>query len=138
WNQALLLDVRRPLDAALLKQTVEALLAQHDSLRLGFQRAADGRWRQRYHRAAAADELLWVRRVSGRGALEELCEAAQRSLTLKRGSLLRLLLAELPDSGQRLLLVAHHLVVDGVSWRLLLEDLERAYDQLAAGQPVAL
>lgn len=33
------------------------------------------------------------------------------------------------DGGQRLLLVIHHLVVDGVSWRILLEDLQRAYQQ---------
>ncbi len=33
----------------------------------------------------------------------------------------------LPDGSERLLLVIHHLVVDGVSWRILLEDLATAY-----------
>jgi non-ribosomal peptide synthase protein (TIGR01720 family) len=45
----------------------------------------------------------------------------------------------MPDaSEQRLLLVAHHLVVDGVSWRVLLEDLARAYAQLASNSVVNL
>src|SRR5436309_3236360 len=35
-------------------------------------------------------------------------------------------------------LAAHHLVVDGVSWRILLEDLDTAYRQLVAGRPVDL
>jgi hypothetical protein len=43
------------------------------------------------------------------------------------------LLATLPDGSQRLLLTAHHLVVDGVSWRILLEDLQACHDALQAG-----
>ncbi|MGV8442215.1 condensation domain-containing protein, partial [Pseudomonas aeruginosa] len=62
----------------------------------------------------------------------------QRSLDLGSGPLLRALLATLGDGSQRLLLVIHHLVVDGVSWRILLEDLQTAYRQLQAGQAVAL
>ena len=42
------------------------------------------------------------------------------------------------EGGQRLLLVVHHLVVDGVSWRVLLEDLQQALQQLAAGEPPRL
>ncbi len=68
------------------------------------------------------------------GDLSEVVEAAQRSLDLKHGPLLRVLLADLPDGSQRLLLVVHHLVVDGVSWRILLEDLQQAYQSLQAGQ----
>ena len=67
-----------------------------------------------------------------------LCDKAQRSLSLEQGELLRVVLATLPDGSQRLLLAIHHLVVDGVSWRILLEDLQSAYTQLAAGQVVSL
>ncbi|MCR3840964.1 condensation domain-containing protein, partial [Pseudomonas aeruginosa] len=54
------------------------------------------------------------------------------------GPLLRALLATFDDGSQRLLLVIHHLVVDGVSWRILFEDLQTAYRQLLAGQAVEL
>src|SRR5205085_2903299 len=40
--------------------------------------------------------------------------------------------------GSRLLLVVHHLVVDGVSWRVLLEDLQRGYEQAQRGAAVEL
>ncbi|HEU0076802.1 MAG TPA: condensation domain-containing protein, partial [Longimicrobiaceae bacterium] len=45
-----------------------------------------------------------------------------------------------PGAGQpgRLLLAIHHLMVDGVSWRILLEDLESAYRQLTRGEAVRL
>jgi hypothetical protein len=45
---------------------------------------------------------------------------------LENGPLFKAVLTHLPESD-RLLLVAHHLVVDGVSWRILLEDLNLAY-----------
>lgn len=62
----------------------------------------------------------------------------QRSLDLLDGPLIRAVLVDLPDATQRLLLVIHHLVVDGVSWRILLEDLQSAYQQLSSGQAVRL
>jgi len=68
----------------------------------------------------------------------ELCEQAQRSLDIEQGPLLRALLGQGADGGQRLLLVIHHLVVDGVSWRILLEDLQNTYTRLCQGQAPAL
>ncbi len=70
--------------------------------------------------------------------MTELANEAQRSLDLKNGPLLRAVLVNLPQGEQRLLLVIHHLAVDGVSWRVLLEDLQQAYVALAAGQPLTL
>ncbi|MNJ20435.1 Linear gramicidin synthase subunit D [compost metagenome] len=67
-------------------------------------------------------------------ALEAEGELAQRSLDLSAGPLLRAVLMNLADGSQRLLLVIHHLAVDGVSWRILLEDLHSAYEQACAGQ----
>ncbi len=48
------------------------------------------------------------------------------------------MLANLADGSQRLLLIVHHLVVDGVSWRILFEDLQRAYRQILDGHAVQL
>ncbi|WP_276209479.1 non-ribosomal peptide synthase/polyketide synthase [Pseudomonas lutea] len=135
FNQALLLDVRRPLEGELMRQAVQALLTHHDALNLSFH-AQDGRWQQTHRQTPAADGL-WLRDVADDRAMTALCEQAQRSLDLHDGPLLRVVLAQTAQ-GQKLLLVAHHLVVDGVSWRVLLEDLARAYTQLAAGNAVDL
>ena len=83
-------------------------------------------------------ELLWVRELDSLDALPALADDAQRSLNLQQGHLVRAVLVNLPNAEQRLLLVIHHLVVDGVSWRILLEDLQHAYAALAAGTPLVL
>ncbi|SDL19260.1 non-ribosomal peptide synthase domain TIGR01720/amino acid adenylation domain-containing protein, partial [Pseudomonas delhiensis] len=132
WNQSLLLQARQRLDGERLERALARLLAHHDALRLRF-RQADGAWQQAY--AEQAESPLWRRQADSPEALAALCEEAQRSLDLENGPLLRALLVDLADGGQRLLLVIHHLVVDGVSWRILLEDLQHLYEQPDAGLP---
>ncbi|WP_296188800.1 non-ribosomal peptide synthase/polyketide synthase [Pseudomonas sp. UBA1879] len=136
FNQALLLEVQRPVEAAVLGRALDAVLRHHDGLNLRFTQRDDGSWQQAYRQTPASGSL-WVRDVADDAGLTALCQAAQRSLDLDNGPLLRLVLAQMPQ-GQRLLLVAHHLVVDGVSWRVLLEDLSRAYAQLASNSDVHL
>ena len=74
-----------------------------------------------------------------RAARERAAAALQAGFDLAAGPLTRLCLFDL-GAGQpeQLLWVAHHLVVDGVSWRVLFEDLAAAYRQAARGQRIAL
>ncbi|HEV2736021.1 MAG TPA: amino acid adenylation domain-containing protein [Longimicrobiaceae bacterium] len=142
WNQSLVLEATGPVDAAALERALAAVLAQHDSLRLRFRRTPDG-WTQAYAEdgtfplervdlAAAADAEL-------AGAVREHGAATQAGLDLEHGPLARAALFDLgPARPARLLLAVHHLVVDGVSWRALLEDLETAYRKLARGEPLSL
>jgi amino acid adenylation domain-containing protein/non-ribosomal peptide synthase protein (TIGR01720 family) len=139
WNMALLLAPRARLDFAPLAQAVAHLFAQHDSLRLRFNET-DGRWQQTVapHDATAAPlqlvDLTRADEVEQRAAIEQTAAETQTQLDFTRGPVLRAVLFELgPDRPQRLLVVAHHLVIDGVSWRILLADLEQAYRRLAAG-----
>jgi len=131
WNQALLLVPREPLEVAPLQQALMQVVAQHDALRLRFTEA-DGRWQQQHAPVDAGGPQLWQRDAAGPEALAALCDEAQRSLQLEHGPLLAAVLVAMADGSQRLLLVVHHLVVDGVSWRILLEDLQRA----CLGQPL--
>ncbi|MFJ2285796.1 non-ribosomal peptide synthase/polyketide synthase [Pseudomonas iridis] len=138
WNQSVLLKPRQTLDAAKVEQVLRALVGHHDALRLSFV-AHDGLWHAK-HRAVEdpPHNLLWQEDVADAAALEALGNRAQRSLDLQNGPLLRAVLATLADGSQRLQLVIHHLVVDGVSWRILLEDLQNAYQQLLNDQPLNL
>ena len=126
WNQSVLLTPREHLHAALLEKAVQALVVQHDALRLRY-RLIDGQWRQAHAETAAPE--LWVRQADSAATLREHCDAAQASLDLQQGPLIRAVLVDMADGSQRLLLAVHHLVVDGVSWRVLLEDLQQAYRQ---------
>jgi amino acid adenylation domain-containing protein/non-ribosomal peptide synthase protein (TIGR01720 family) len=72
-------------------------------------------------------------------AIEAVCAERQASLDLEHGPLLRAVLFETGAGDvQRLFLAIHHLAVDGVSWRILLEDLETATRQAARGEAIAL
>ncbi|PAU57235.1 non-ribosomal peptide synthase/polyketide synthase [Pseudomonas sp. PICF141] len=138
WNQSVLLKPLNPLLAATLEQALHALIDHHDGLRLGFTQTPGG-WSASY-RTVEQQRLspLWLESVRDAAHLERVAEQAQRSLDLQQGPLLRAVLFSLPEGEQRLLLIVHHLVVDGVSWRILLEDLQGSYRQLLAGEPLAL
>jgi non-ribosomal peptide synthase protein (TIGR01720 family) len=143
FNMSLLLRLRRPMAPRWVEASVGALLAHHDALRFRFRHQA-GVWSQS---AAALGgpvpfqtvDLSDLPESSRRAALEESAGALQRSLDLVRGPLLRAALFDPgPGSQGRLLLIVHHLVIDAVSWRLLLEDLQTVYRSLESGEPIAL
>src|SRR6201999_1459932 len=113
WNQSLLLVPQQAMDAEALDRALTQLINHHDGLRLRYTLTTEG-WQQAY--AALSDEsVLWQRNAVSAQALQALCDEAQRSLDLGQGPMLRALLVDLADGSQRLLLVAHHLVIDGVS-----------------------
>ncbi|MBH3421853.1 non-ribosomal peptide synthetase [Pseudomonas gessardii] len=137
WNQSILLHPQARLDGAALNLALQALYAQHDALRLAFTQQGE-QWRADYQ-AHIPGELLWTpAALATADEVQALADQAQRSLNLEQGVLLRAVLMELPQGQQRLQLVIHHTVVDGVSWRVLLEDLQSAYTQAARGEPVKL
>ncbi|MDS0140063.1 MULTISPECIES: non-ribosomal peptide synthase/polyketide synthase [unclassified Amycolatopsis] len=113
-----------------LETALGAVLARHDALRTRF--TGDGR--QEFRTGAALPALRHVSDVDTRAVAAE----ARATLSVEDGPLVAPVLITAPGQPPRLLLVVHHLVIDGVSWRILLEDLETAYRQVAAGQPVDL
>ncbi|MGY6217860.1 condensation domain-containing protein, partial [Methylolobus aquaticus] len=137
WNQSLLLQPKNPLQADALAAALDDLQAHHASLRLRYGQA-DGVWQQAYAEVSHSPDGLWYRPVADPTELATLADTAQRSLDLAQGPLLRAVLFAFPDGSQRLLLVVHHLVVDGVSWRLLLEDLQSAYQARCHGNACPL
>src|SRR5262249_11827360 len=143
FNQSLLLCSDLPLSVHRLAGAVERLVEHHDALRARYLREEDG-WSQRIDPPGPARAVVQVdlRALSAAERPAELAAVAgwvQGSLDLAAGPLLRIALLDLGSGEpQRLLLTIHHLAVDGVSWPVFLEDLERAYEDLAGGEPVTL
>ncbi|WP_156407674.1 condensation domain-containing protein, partial [Achromobacter sp. Root83] len=131
---SVLLTATEVVDAARLQQAVEAVVSHHEALRLRFTQA-DGLWRQE---VAPFDAGAYFERVDlgaegAAAALRKAADEAQRGLTLERP--FKALWFQMGKGrAGKLLLVAHHLVVDGVSWRILLEDLQAVYRQLRDGK----
>ncbi|MCO6440353.1 MAG: non-ribosomal peptide synthetase, partial [Nitrococcus mobilis] len=143
WNQSVLLKMRQALEPETLECALRQLVVHHDALRLRY-RQEEGSWVQLYmsledeRQRWQADPLLWINQVRDAEEIRRLANEAQRSLNLAQGPLLRGVHMSLPDGTARLLLVIHHLVTDGISWRILLEDLQTAYRQSLAGQVIGL
>ncbi|HCS45472.1 MAG TPA: hypothetical protein DIW52_22035, partial [Pseudomonas sp.] len=136
WNQALLLEPTVTLEPHALEAALLAVIEQHDALRLRFAEVA-GQWTAE-HQAVSDAAVLWQVRVPSMDKCSALYADAQRSFGLEQGPLVRALLVDGPRDQQRLFIAIHHLVVDGVSWRVLLDDLQTAYGQLTARQTVNL
>jgi amino acid adenylation domain-containing protein/non-ribosomal peptide synthase protein (TIGR01720 family) len=143
WNMALLLELSRPVQSVALEAALRAVLDHHDALRFRYSHGPEG-WTQTYGPAGEPPafervDLSWIPEWELAGEIERRSAEAQRGLNLEGGPVIRALLLE-PGNGRpsRLLLAVHHLVMDGVSWRILLEDLQAAYERLEAGRPVEL
>lgn len=135
WNQSLLLEVPPTLTLPLIEQIVQRLLEHHDALRLRFQEGKTG-WQQWHSGLEEATPCMQVDlsalpEARQSAAIASLLLPLQASLDLTAGPLLRLVLFYRGgDRPNQLLWVIHHLAVDGVSWRILLEDFQTVYQQL--------
>jgi amino acid adenylation domain-containing protein/non-ribosomal peptide synthase protein (TIGR01720 family) len=143
FNQSVLLELSQPLSRADLEEAVGRLLSHHDALRMRFENHCGG-WRQFYSEPGNEVPLVEVD-MSELGEAERQVEVEtvagqlQRSLSLSEGPMLRVGLFNFgKNASGRILLVIHHLVVDGVSWRILLEDLEGVYVQISRRERAAL
>ncbi|WP_447009228.1 non-ribosomal peptide synthase/polyketide synthase [Saccharothrix hoggarensis] len=119
FTMTLLVELEPGVDAAALRDAVRTVVGHHDALRLRF-REVDGQWAQE-----VADGEVDVFRVATDADVDTAVQEAQRSLDLGDGPLLRAVF--FPGERPRLLLTVHHLAMDGVSWRILLGDVEQAY-----------
>jgi amino acid adenylation domain-containing protein/non-ribosomal peptide synthase protein (TIGR01720 family) len=141
WNQAVLLELSAPYTAALAREALGLAIARHDAFHLRFSRQESG-WRQFYgdpQSSFAFEEIdLWaVPDSSRKQVFDAACDHAQTSLNLTEGPLIRAVYFRLDTTGEaRLLIVCHHLIIDGVSWRILLEDL-RAFMERTENAPGA-
>jgi amino acid adenylation domain-containing protein/non-ribosomal peptide synthase protein (TIGR01720 family) len=156
FNQSALLELDGPPDTAALERALHALLEHHDALRMRFTRDADS-WHQFNPPPGETPGLLVRHDLTGLpadaadAAMQRAADDLHTGFDLGRGPLLRAALftgaagGDSPGTGDEagygsafVLLVAHHLVVDAVSWRILADDLEVAYGQAVRGEPVSL
>ncbi|MGT2533051.1 condensation domain-containing protein [Streptomyces nojiriensis] len=132
------------LTPAVLEPALQAVLDRHDALRLRLTSPVPGLWAQEVlapGAVGAADVVTRIAVPAGADRATVLAEqiaAARARLRPETGLVVQaVLLEEAPGEGGRLLLVVHHLAVDGVSWRILLPDLEAAWQAVSEGRAPA-
>lgn len=129
WNQSFLIKVQ-PLNLELLRQAAEQLVAHHDILRVQFCKTNAG-----YQQSYSADLPQFVIEELDRAtftdeAFEKQLSEWQSEFNIEHGPLFKLAyLYNYSDKSARLFFACHHLLIDVVSWRLLVEDLSSLYQQ---------
>ncbi|WP_110109397.1 plipastatin non-ribosomal peptide synthetase PpsC [Bacillus subtilis] len=142
FNQSVMLFHSGRLSENALRPALKKLAEHHDALRMVY-RNDDRRWIQ--INQGIHESQLYSLRISDLSQSESGWETKikqevadlQQSINLQEGPLLHAALFK-TLTGDYLFLAIHHLVVDGVSWRILLEDLSAGYQQAAAGQTIQL
>ncbi|MGG1878419.1 condensation domain-containing protein, partial [Paenibacillus cisolokensis] len=141
YNQTMLLESKAPLNIDSLHAALKAVIKHHDMLRAIYPEEG------RQYLLSSTESKGYDFSLFDLGSLEDEAQLAevietegnriQESIDLQAGPLLKVGLFR-TIKGDQLLLCLHHLVVDGVSWRILLEDLETAYGQSERGEAIEL
>ncbi|MEW9701478.1 amino acid adenylation domain-containing protein [Paenibacillus sp. SI8] len=143
FNLSMILEVKEAVDLDVLEQALQRVVRQHDVLRLRFTPSGEG-WEQEHF---SGTEQVSIHQIDlsdyseseQSAAFYEIIEELQGSLHVADGPLLRAAHFQLgADKRSRFLIAVHHLVVDGISWQILLEDLQTAYLQLRQGEEIRL
>ena len=146
YNQSFLFELKESIDVDAFGRAMSAVERHHDVLRLRFRRDGVG-WRQTFAAPETLDpsntqlrevDLSSVDEAEVDDQIAEIAGQCQSSLDIRSGPLWRGVLFKLRGGTCRFLVVIHHMAVDGVSWRILLEDLEQGYRQVRSGQDIVL
>lgn len=124
FNQSFSLRLKIKMTIQALIEAFEILIKRHSMLRSRFQRDLDGVWSQVITEDIKGSYRHHEHELEGQECLDTVILASQKSLNILSGPLVSFELIKLKNEGQFLFIVAHHLVVDAVSWRIILEDLE--------------
>ncbi|KAF0818519.1 Polyketide synthase module protein [Bacillus sp. ZZV12-4809] len=130
WNQSILLETGADIEPEKLKLSLIKLTEYHDSFRLRFQQK-ENKWVQWY--AEGQSHILFNEYDMENQAvnMEEVINELQCGLNITEGPLIRAAYFKYGSKTEgKLFITAHHLVVDGYSWRIILEDLHNIYGQL--------
>jgi aryl carrier-like protein len=121
WNQLVVVAAPAGIETERLARALAAIASRYDAFHYRFREG-----RQIYAGGAAALEITEVA-VADQAALDDAIRAANTGLDLQEGPLVRAVVVRQPDAPDHLVLVIHHLIIDEVSWHVLLDDLTAAY-----------
>ncbi|MEV6390187.1 amino acid adenylation domain-containing protein [Nocardia xishanensis] len=144
YAQHMVLDLPAGITATTLRRVIGAVVEQHDMLRARLYRDAGGEWRLFADAAESFDPASVLSRVDVSAArdaeetaiLTRAIEAATGRLDPANGAVLQCVWLDRAavERGGLLVVVIHHIAVDGVSWRILIPDFVAAWAQVESGR----
>jgi amino acid adenylation domain-containing protein/non-ribosomal peptide synthase protein (TIGR01720 family) len=142
YNQSVFLKIDKRITPESLEQAVRSILAYHDALRFNYVKKTTN-WVQEYQEVQGqlfVEDFSKVSKKNFANTLLEITDKYQKSLNIEQGDLVKFVWIKTPkqEAENRLFICIHHLVVDGVSWRILLEDFEILLNQIQNNEPLNL
>lgn len=125
FNQSFYLRVSRPIAYKDLERAVAVICQRHSMLRARYFKSGDGKWRQLVKKNSQDSYFTASHNLRSTKLAIPIMEASQHRLHPESGPLFSADLLNITGEGQFLYFVAHHLVIDLVSWRIILSDLEK-------------
>ncbi len=124
FNQSFFLHVTRPVSEDNARRAVEAVVSRHSMLRARFDDIGHGVWQQRVTEDVSDSYWFRAHTINEKNDATAAVNECQQLLDPYNGPLFGAELFNLRDGKQLLFAVGHHLVIDLVSWRTILQDLE--------------
>ncbi|MGE6631994.1 condensation domain-containing protein, partial [Bacillus sp. NPDC077027] len=140
WNLSMMLHAPNGFDPDVTKKVIQKLVEHHDALRMVYRQ--ENEELVQFNLRTLEDQVSIVsydmkEEQDVRTAISQYANELQRQLCLEKGQLMKVARFETFD-GDHLLIVTHHLVIDGVSCRILLEDFVTLYKQVEQGHDMIL
>lgn len=127
FNQSFVLKMREAAPLAQIQKALLAVVARHPMLRARFRRRqSDGDWEQYSSRSDASKVVFEQDDAADMSKIECQAQKRQRTLDVEHGPLFAVDVFSKHVEGQVLLLSAHHLIIDLVSWRIIWRDFQDA------------
>lgn len=130
YNQSVLLNINQALDIDRLQNAFETIIAHHDSLRINYDTQADTLFFNESH----LNKKFSIPVVELEAGFLQQLSKIKSGFDITKSLLLKAAVIEEKGCQKHLFITAHHLVTDGMSWRILLHDLSRVYAVLEAGE----
>lgn len=139
WNRFFMFDINHEVNLDMLKQSFDTVLTHHDNMRVSFAQNPDGQWQQHCSASLPDADYISSHDVSSLWAtaqddkIIEICNESHASLSLDGAPLLRVLHFNVGNGVGKLAIIAHHLLLDIVSSRIIFEDFIKSYEGLRLG-----
>lgn len=124
FNQSVLLRSSRKISTEDILRAFNAVVKAHSMLRARFRKDGTDNWRQRITTDVSGSYRFRAHNFKSTARTKSCIEDSQKCLDIQKGPVVAVDSFDIGPSGTQLFVAAHHLVIDVVSWRIILQDLE--------------
>lgn len=139
YNQSILMKCRHNITKEVLHKAMKAITRQHDALRMRYE-ISDGNVVQIDRGECQSWEIHEWNMNEFQGVksigFQERIKQVEEKMNLETGNLIQLVMNH--GKEEYIYISIHHLVIDGVSWRIFIRDLDRACSQIINGSEINL